>query len=111
MILIYTLVSWVSATCDSTCGSCHLPSGSPWECDTCSTGLFLQPEGGLCFNYCPSRYSIGTGICSPGSQGVIIDYVFDTISPTIADTVQGWVALHGATLAYASEPTGVLPSI
>ena len=112
MILIYTLIGFVAAVCDSTCGSCHLPSGKPWECDSCVPGLFLQPEGGLCFNYCPSRYSAGAGVCSPGSQGVIVDYVFDAISASIADKAQGWRARNGATSAYfpGFEGTDPVPS-
>jgi len=111
MILILALIR-LAATCDATCGSCHLPSGASWECDTCVGGLFLQPEGGLCFNYCPSRYSAGAGVCSAGTQGVVFDYVLDDISATIADMAQGLVARNGATLAYfpGFEGTDPIPS-
>ena len=112
MLLVCVLVHSVMAVCDVSCGSCHLPAGAAWECDTCVGGLVLQPEGGLCFAYCPTGYTTGVGVCGPAAPGVVVDYVFDRITGTVPDRARGWVALNGATSAYypSFEGTDPIPS-
>ena len=105
VIMLVLVTMEAQAACNSS--ACLTCSANPNFCLTCKPGYYLQPANvGLCYSYCPTGYTWNSGtLTCDGTPDMVVDYVLNTIAPTIYDRHRNWPALNGDSAIYYYNPT------